>query len=81
MSRLKTYYAGATKITDRSLEMLGRVSSLESIEFHECSRITNAGVALLAGLPNLRELTIKDSPKVTREAFAKFSANVRIKHR
>jgi hypothetical protein len=77
LSRLKTYYAGATKITDRSLEMLGKVSSLESIEFHECSRITNAGVALLAGLPHLREITVGGSPKVTHEGMAVFPATVR----
>jgi len=77
LSRLKTYYAGATKITDRSLEMLGHVSSLESIEFYECSRITNAGVAFLAGLPRLREITVGGSPNVTREGMAVFAATVR----
>jgi hypothetical protein len=77
LSRLKTYYAGATKITDRSLEILGRMSSLQSIEFHECSRITNAGVALLAGLPRLREITVGGSPKVTREGMAAFPITVR----
>jgi hypothetical protein len=77
LSRLKTYYAGATKITDRSLEILGRMSALESIEFHECSRITDAGVALLAGLPQLREITVGGSPKVTLEGMSVFAANVR----
>ena len=77
LSRLKTYYAGATKITDRSLEILGRMSSLQSIEFHECARITNAGVALLAGLPQLREITVGGSPKVTRDGMAVFPITVR----
>jgi hypothetical protein len=77
LSRLRTYYAGATKITDRSLEILGHMSSLESIEFHECSRITNAGVALLADLPRLREITVGGSPKVTREGMAVIPATVR----
>src|SRR4030095_8211522 len=52
---LKTYYAGATQITDGSLELLGQMSSLESLEFYECSRITNAGVGCLTGLPRLKE--------------------------
>ena len=77
LSRLKTYYAGATQITDRSLQILERISSLESIEFYECSRITNAGVAFLAGLPRLREITVGGSPNVTREGMAVFAANVR----
>ena len=77
LSGLKTYYAGATQITDRSLQILERISSLESIEFYECSRITNAGVAFLAGLPRLREITVGGSPNVTREGMAVFPANVR----
>lgn len=77
LTRLKSYYAGATKITDRSLEILGRISSLESIEFHECARITNAGVAFLAGLPLLREITVGGSPNVTREGMAIFPSTVR----
>src|SRR5262249_44890861 len=34
LSKLKSYYAGLTKITDRSLELLGRMPSLERIEFY-----------------------------------------------
>jgi hypothetical protein len=78
LSRLKTYYAGATKITDRSLEILGRMPSLQSIEFHECPGITDAGLAHLAGLPRLRELTIGGSPNITRAGAALFPAGVRV---
>jgi hypothetical protein len=77
---LKTYYAGGTRITDHSLEILGGMTSLESIEFHECSRITNVGVALLAGLPRLREITIGDSPKVTRDGISVFAGTVRVNY-
>ena len=77
LSRLRTYYAGATKITDRSLEILARMPSLESIEFYDCSRITNAGDAFLAGLPRLREITVGGPPKVTRDGMAVFSGAVR----
>ena len=31
--RLRYYYAGLTLITDRSLEILGRMTSLEQVEF------------------------------------------------
>jgi hypothetical protein len=38
--QLKTYYAGLTQITDRSLEILGRMLSLESIELFETKGVT-----------------------------------------
>ena len=76
LTRLKTYYAGGSQITDRSLEILGRILSLESIEFHECARITNAGIAFLASLPRLREITVGASRNVTREGMAVFPATV-----
>ena len=80
LSSLKTYYAGATQITDRSLEILGLMPSLESIEFYECAGITNAGIALLAGLPRLREITVGGSPNVTREGMAVFPGDVRVSY-
>ena len=80
LSKLKTYYAGQTKITDRSLEILSRMQSLESLEFWTCSGITNAGVALLASLPALREISVDGCRQVTRDALAAFPAHVRARH-
>ena len=80
LSGLKTYYAGATRITDRSLEILGRMPSLESIEFYECAGITNAGLAMLAGLPRLREISIGGSPNVTREGMLVFPGTIRVNY-
>jgi hypothetical protein len=80
LSKLKTYYAGATQITDRSLEILGRMSSLESVEFYECAGISDEGVERLAGLPRMREVTIGGSPGVTREGAAVFPARVRVNY-
>ena len=79
LTKLKSYYAGATQITDRSLEILGRMSSLEKLEFWEIGGITDAGVAALAGLPNLREITVEGSPNVTRGGVSVFSDKVRVK--
>jgi hypothetical protein len=80
LTKLKSYYAGSSKITDRSLEILGRMYSLERLEFWQCLGITNAGIAHLAGLPQLRELTLDGLPGVTREAAALFPAHVRVNY-
>jgi hypothetical protein len=78
LTRLKSYYAGMTGITDRSLEILARISSLERLEFWEIASITDAGVRALAQLPRLREISIGGSPHVTRASLAMFPAGVRI---
>ena len=44
--RLRYYYAGLTQITDRSLEMLGGMVTLEQVEFYECKGVTDAGLAI-----------------------------------
>ncbi len=80
LSRLKSYYAGLTQITDNSLEILARMSALERIEFHHCAGLSDAGIAHLAGLPRLAELIIAGSPKVTRGAIAKFPSRVRVNY-
>jgi F-box/leucine-rich repeat protein 14 len=80
LSNLKTYYAGMTQITDRGLEILGRMASLERIELWACSKITDAGVGYLAGLPKLRELTISGSSNVGRDVGALFAKRVRVKY-
>jgi hypothetical protein len=76
--KLAYYYAGKTRITDRSLEILARMHSLEHLEFWEVAGITDAGVAALAALPNLRELSIDGSPNVTGRGLAAFPATVRV---
>jgi len=80
LSWLKTYYAGKTKVTDRSLEILGCMPSLEKIEFWECAGITDAGVVLLAGLPRLRALTVGGSPNLTHKGMAVFPRAVRVNY-
>jgi hypothetical protein len=53
---------------------------LEKIEFWECAGVTNAGLALLAGLPRLREITVGGSPNVTREGMTVFPSAVRVNY-
>ena len=42
--------------------------------------VTDAGVRLLAGLPNQRELAIEGSRNVTRAAFQTFATRVRVNY-
>src|SRR5262249_11818393 len=77
---LKYYYAGLTQITDRSLEILGRMSSLEQVELYECKGVTDAGLVFLAGLPRLREVHMDGLPGVTLEGTRVFPGRVRVYH-
>lgn len=77
LNGLKSYYAGRTHITDKSLELLAEMRSLEELEFWETGGITNAGIAALARLPLLRRIEVGSAPHVTRDAFAAFPPTVR----
>jgi hypothetical protein len=77
---LKYYYAGLTQITDRSLEMLGRMASLESIEFYETKNVTDAGLVHLAGLPRLKEVQLGGLPHVTYAGTGVFPAHIRVEY-
>ena len=72
------YYAGETRITDRSLQALARINSIERLTFSACAGVTNAGVAALTALPNLRELTLESMPGLTRESVVSFAPHVRV---
>ena len=75
---LNYYYAGLTKITDRSLEILGRMSSLEQVELYECLGVTDAGLPFLAALPRLREVHLDGLPGVTLAGTRVFPGHVRV---
>ena len=77
---LRYYYAGLTQITDRSLELLGRIESLEQVEFYECKGITDAGLPFLARLPRLREVALDSSPGITLEGTKVFPPGVRVRY-
>jgi hypothetical protein len=78
--RIKYYYAGLTRITDRSLEILGTIDSLEQVEFYECQGVTDAGLPFLARLPNLKEVHLDGLPNVTLAGTRIFDARVRVRH-
>ena len=80
MPNLKKYHAGYTTITDRSLEMLSRIISLEELSFEGCKNISDAGIPFLTTLPRLREISIGGSPMVTRSGIAGFASSVRVNY-
>jgi hypothetical protein len=77
---IRYYYAGLTQITDRSLEIMGRMPTLEQVEFYEVDGITDAGLPFLAALPNLREVAIDSSPRVTFTGTRVFPPHVRVRY-
>ena len=77
---IRYYYAGLTQITDRSPEILGRMESLEQVEFYECLKITDAGLLFLARLPKLREVHLDGLPGVTLEGTKVFRPGVHVFH-
>jgi hypothetical protein len=76
LTRLKHYYAGKTQITDRSLEILGNIASLEEAQLSACARITNAGLVNLTKLPRLKHLSVDATTHVTRAGIAVFPPHV-----
>ena len=56
------------------------MESLERLEFWNCAGITNAGAAVLARLPRLREVTFESCRHVTSDAIGMFPGHVRATH-
>ena len=81
LRHLTTYYAGQTRITDRSLEVLGGVATLEELEFWQTPGITDRGLAHLARLPKLRKLALEGTVGITREGVKTLPARVQVRYR
>ena len=77
---IRYYYAGLTQITDRSLEILGGMESLEQVDLYECLKVTDAGLPFLAGLEKLREVHLDGLPGVTLEGTKVFRPGVHVYH-
>jgi hypothetical protein len=78
LPKVREYYAGQTQITDRSLEILSTMPSLESIELSACAGISDAGLVYLARLPRLRKVSVNATARVTRAGIAVFPAGVHV---
>lgn len=77
---LKIYYAGLTRISDRSLILLSHMLTLEQIQLHHCQGITDAGVQALVRHPKLLELSIEGCGNVTRGAVANAAPHIRVSY-
>jgi hypothetical protein len=75
---LKSYYAGLTQITDRSLEILGRITTLEEVEFYETKQLSNAGLPHLANLPRLKKASFFGIPQITLAGTSVFPPAVEV---
>ena len=80
LRKLKKYQAWGTQITDRSLDSLGRIQTLEHVLFYKCGAITDAGLMFIARLPQLREVSLECLQQVTADAAAIFPASVRVNY-
>jgi hypothetical protein len=78
--KLKSYYAGHTQITDHSLDVLSRMTTLARIHLYGCHGITDAGVHRLTALPHLRHLSMEGCRNLTRAAAAGFGSQVRVNY-
>jgi len=75
---LTYYYAGLTRITDQSLEILGGMESLEQVDLYECLKVTDAGLPFLARLPRLREVHLDGLPGITLGGTQVFRQGVHV---
>jgi hypothetical protein len=78
LRQLTHYYAGKTLITDRSLEILGAMTSLEDVQFSACAHISNAGLVHLATLPRLKRVAVDATALVTRAGIDVFPPGVHV---
>jgi hypothetical protein len=78
LAQLKHYYAGKTQITDRSLEILGGMTSLEEVQLSACANISDAGLVHIARLPRLRKVSVDATNRVTRAGIVVFPASVHV---
>jgi hypothetical protein len=78
--KLKSYYAGHTQITDHSLDVLSRMTTLARIDLYGRHGITDAGVHRLTALPHLRHLSMEGCRNLTRAAAAGFGSQVRVNY-
>ena len=79
LPHLRTLSAANSAITDRSLEILAHIPSLQALDLHDCPGITDAGIASLSALPQLTTLVVYGCPHVTPMGTATLPSTVQVK--
>ncbi|MEO5798992.1 MAG: hypothetical protein ABIZ70_14780 [Gemmatimonadales bacterium] len=77
LARLRKYFASYTRATDRTPELLAGIESLESVTFDSVAALTDAGIAHLARLPRLRELSVSGQG-ISASVGAPFGPGVKV---
>ncbi|MES2521640.1 MAG: ankyrin repeat domain-containing protein, partial [Gemmatimonadota bacterium] len=80
LTRLTKYFASYTRITDRSLDLLSGMASLEDVELSGCPGVTDAGVVALARLPRLKRLSLGGMQNVTSEVVSAFPPGAEVSY-
>jgi hypothetical protein len=78
LATLKCVGIASTAITDRALGVLATIRSLEKIELRDGRGVTGDGLARLAALPRLREVTLGALPQVKGADLTVFPPHVRV---
>lgn len=78
--QLKSYQAWGTQITDESLGILGEMNSLEHVRLYRCANVTDAGVARLAGLPQLQKLDLEQLSRISPDISVAFHSQVSVNY-
>ena len=78
LPKLRKYFASYTRITDRTPEILSGINSLEDVEIVGCPGVTDAGVAQLARLPRLRDLSVSGQ-RISSAVVEAFPPGVKVR--
>lgn len=78
--KLKAYHVWGSFITDRSLEILASMKTLEDLLFYNCPHLTNEGVAQLTSLPRLRKLDLQANSQLTEKVVEHFDRSVQVNY-
>ena len=78
LEHLQTYQAWSSQITDSSLAALSRIQTLKTLLFSRCDSLSDQGVASLAHLPKLEQLSLEHLPHVTEDVVLSFPARVNV---
>jgi hypothetical protein len=70
LARLRDLSFWLVDLTDDDLRVLGNQRQLESLTIYGCTQVTGAGLAHLNSLTNLKALSIKACPGVTKQSMA-----------